>query len=60
MPTGPKIPADDPALEAQDYAGNPNGNVTPRRVGDLCRNSVTGTVYVSEGTANTDWVPLGP
>ena len=50
----------DPALAPQDYAGDPNNNVTPRRVGDLARNTNTGTVYVAEGPANTDWVPLGP
>lgn len=48
------------AITPQDYAGNPNGNVTPRHVGDHARNTATNRVYVASTTANNTWVPIGP
>jgi len=47
-------------ITPQDFAGNPNGNVTPRRVGDLARNTATNRIYVAATAANNTWVPLGP
>lgn len=48
------------ALTPQDYAGDPNGNVTPRHVGDKARNTGTNRIYVATTAANNSWVPVGP
>jgi len=45
-------------IEPQTYAGHPNGNVTPRRVGDDCIDTNTDQGYRAKTTADTSWEPL--
>jgi hypothetical protein len=37
------------------YAGNPNGNVTPFAVGDLCLDPTDGAIWTAANTGDTAW-----
>tara|TARA_R110000744_G_scaffold63234_8_gene130104 strand:+ start:471 stop:1466 length:996 start_codon:yes stop_codon:yes gene_type:complete len=42
-----------------EYAGSPESNVTPERIGEWCLDTTNNLFYRAVGTANTDWTLVG-
>lgn len=40
-----------------EYAGDPQGNVTPEFAGQICLDTTNGALYVAEDTSSDSWVP---
>lgn len=41
------------------YAGNPNGNLTPKAKGSWCLDTSSNIWYRAKGIANSDWIAIG-
>jgi hypothetical protein len=45
-------------LSYQTYAGDPTGNIVPRRIGDLCLDTTNSDWYKSTGVVAASWTKI--